>query len=146
MLDLITGGALGLPNGGALGLLTAGLWGCPRHFPAIMAFPLVLVVASTAQGSALVWCPVALGVACLCEAPVAEAASDKAAVDAGASEGLGVADGQDLQRSSLGLRHSSGDGGTSTPNGPGGGRAPNAPASRSTGSRGTSLYRLYNNN
>ena len=107
----------------------------------------VLVVASSAQGSALAWCPVAVGVAFLREAPVAEAASDKAAVDAGASEGLGVADGQDLQRHApLGLRHSSGDGGTSTPNGPGGGRAPNAPASRSTGSRGTSLYRVYNNN
>ena len=140
MLDLIIGGALGLPS--------AGLWGCPRHFPAIMAPTLVLVVASSPQGSALVWCPVAVGVACLCEAPVAvaEAASDKAAVDAGASEGLGVAEGQDLQRPvPLGVRHSSGEGGTSTPNGPGGGRAPNAPASRSTGSRGTSLYRLYNN-
>ena len=140
MLDLITGGALGLPS--------AGLWGCPRHFPAIMAQTLALGVASSAQGSALVWCPVAVGVACLCEAPlaVAEAASDKAAVDAGASEGLDVADGQDLQRSSLGLRHSNGDGGTSTPNGHGGGRAPSAPASRSTGSRGTSLYRLYSSN
>ena len=104
------------------------------------------MVASSAQGSALAWCPVAVGVAFLREASVAEAASDKAAVDARASEGLGVADGQDLQRSSLGLRHSSGDGGTSTPNGPGGGRAPNAPASRSTGSRGTSLYRVYNSN
>ena len=84
MLDLITGGALGLP--------TVGRWACPRHFPAIMAST-VLVVASSAQGSALAWCPVALGVAFLREAPVAEAASDKAAVDAGASEGLGVADG-----------------------------------------------------
>ena len=106
----------------------------------------VLAVASNAQGSALAWFPVAVGVAVHRVALVAEAASEKAAVDAGASEGLGVADGQDLQRHApLGLRHSSGDGGTSTPNGPGGGRAPKAPASRSTGSRGRSLHRLYNN-